>query len=627
MTFKVGDSYRSGPEVARSHAPEQTQSPGESHRADVSPGNYAHDNTPARQRELETHGQNQRAKLEGQHGHQGDDWDNQNARRSSLEIGRGENGATRNSRSNQKDEPTNPDGRGRFQNFQRDADRNSNVHGNHHEAQSKVDSDGRADLPGNHYGRQSKVDSDGRADLPGNRYGRQSGGDSQGRTNSQTNRYVQAGEDSPQNSLRNFRGPISTEGRSQSHRYSEFPTQLQRNPNAQSSDSYYRDPKHLLRDTLKMAQNELQTLRFDSSHGRENRNIGLTDKQIERVIDLAARGMENRLSKGERPESIAPRLLTETAEVVRLSEHFSRLERIGGAPVGRAYDAVLRYALSEREVETRSFRVITEVLRDLRSNAFLYPRDLEGPFPLSGRARVVSEMMALTRTLEAIERFAAEIRTNPRGNVYANLPALLLAGVPHEIVGCELADLIAHVLLNTAPTFPGLAGRLEIPRLIAELGGMVIDAEGRPLVVVDGKALRLSDLLFFDAQANASLDLAFDRFSTRLSPVVPFGFDAVYSLIGFDGRALSLPRFMAIQSQINASEFEWLFGKAPLSEAWARSAIEFLKDSISFHHNVLGELLEEAITTGRFHLAVMRGTVEDGKSVPGSFSFTSVGGL
>ena len=98
-------------------------------------------------------------------------------------------------------------------------------------------------------------------------------------------------------------------------------------------------------------------------------------------------------------------------------------------------------------------------------------------------------------------------------------------------------------------------------------------------------------------------------------------------MIGFDGRALSLPRFLAIQSQINASEFEWLFGQSPLNEGWLRSAIEFLKNSISFDHNVLGELLEEAITTGRFHLTIMSGTVEEGKVVSGSFSFSPVNNL
>ena len=49
--------------------------------------------------------------------------------------------------------------------------------------------------------------------------------------------------------------------------------------------------------------------------------------------------------------------------------------------------------------------------------------------------------------------------------------------------------------------------------------------------------------------------------------------------------------------------------------------IEFLKDSISFDHNVLGEMLEEALTNSRFHVAVMRGTVEDGTAVNGSFTF------
>ena len=103
-----------------------------------------------------------------------------------------------------------------------------------------------------------------------------------------------------------------------------------------------------------------------------------------------------------------------------------------------------------------------------------------------------------------------------------------------------------------------------------------------------------------------------------------YGFDAVYSLIGFDGRSLSAPRFLAIQSQINSSEFEWIFGNAPLSESWVRAAIELLKDSCSLDNNILGEMLEESLAAGRFHLAVIRGVVEEGKPVAGSFSFSQI---
>ena len=168
---------------------------------------------------------------------------------------------------------------------------------------------------------------------------------------------------------------------------------------------------------------------------------------------------------------------------------------------------------------------------------------------------------------------------------------VLLKDIAGGLTGKELSELLSQALANSGPTFPGLAGRLEIPRLIAALSGMLTDAAGRPLLMLDGAPLKLGELLWFNARADAAVDLwALDRFPTRLSPLLVHGFDAVYSLVGFDGRHLSLPRFLAIQSQINASEFEWLFGQAPLTESWIRSAIEFLKDSVSFDHNVLGEI-------------------------------------
>jgi hypothetical protein len=168
-----------------------------------------------------------------------------------------------------------------------------------------------------------------------------------------------------------------------------------------------------------------------------------------------------------------------------------------------------------------------------------------------------------------------------------------------------------------------MAGRIEVLRLAAALNGILTDSAGRPLIMADGAPLKLGELLWFNVRPEALVDLwPGERFSTRFYPaLLQGGFDAVYSLMGFDGRSLSLPHFIAIQSQINSSEFEWLFGQSPLSEGWLRAMIEFLKDSISFDHNVLGEMLEEAVTNGRFHFAVMRGTVDEGRAVAGSFNF------
>ena len=399
-------------------------------------------------------------------------------------------------------------------------------------------------------------------------------------------------------------------------------------------------PNNLLRETIRTLRSELNALRPDFNRGQDNRLPAFTERHIERVLHLATRGLEDRLGRGEQPERLARQIRNDVSNVIRLDEHFSRLERVGGEPVRRAYEAVLNFTLNPREtlngrdplngretligrellngVESNRLPLIAELLRDLRTGAFLHPRDVEVPFPLTGRARVVSEMMALMRTLDAIEKFFAQAKGEPYLKLNNDLS--MLGRIPNVIGGD--AEFLAQTLTNSGPTLPGFAGRVEILRLVAALDGILTDAAGRPLITADGAPLKLGELLWFNARPDALVDLwSGDRFSSKLFPTLLHGFDAVYSLLGFDGRGLSLPRFIAIQSQINASEFEWTFGQAPFSEGWLRSMIEFLKDSISFDHNVLGEMLEEAITNDRFHFAVMRGTVEEGRAVAGSFSF------
>jgi hypothetical protein len=438
------------------------------------------------------------------------------------------------------------------------------------------------------------------------------------------------GNDWNQNSNRANRGNSgSHEGGHQSEaRDLDFRAGFQRgdggNWNQRSSEAIH-GARHELRDALKNLRSDLKGFQSDSIDGHSSRPIGFTEKQIDRILRIASRGIEDGRNQGDNSARFARRIAYDASGVVRLAEHFSRLESIGGEPVRRAYRAVLDFVLNDSQPEARRFQLIRELLRDLGSGAFLRLDDVEGPFPLTGRARIVSEMMHLMRTLQAIDEFAAEMNGNP-ARLNPSIPQQLPLVISADLVGSELLALILEVFNYSMPTFPGLAGRVEIPRLISLLGGNLSDAAGRPLVIVDGAPLRLGDLLFFNTQADAALDLwAINRFSARVMPLVSsYGFDAVYSLIGFDGRALAFPRFMAIQSQINASQFEWLFGQGQLNEGWLRSAIEALKDSISVDHNVLGEMLEEALTTGRFHLTVMRGTVEEGKAVSGSFSFAPV---
>ncbi len=377
---------------------------------------------------------------------------------------------------------------------------------------------------------------------------------------------------------------------------------------------------HFLRDTINTLRHELNSLRVELNRGPDRRPLGLTERQVDRVLQIATRGFEDRLGHGERVDRIARQIRSDMSAVIRLDDHFSRLERVGGEPVRRAYESVLSFVLSRSESEINRLPWIPELLRDLRTGAFLHPRDIDAPFPLTGRARIVSEMMALMRTLEAIERFITETRAEPFTKFMGDWSLFSFGRVP-GLIGAEAMEALAKALANSGPMLPGMAGRMEILRLVAALNGVMTDSTGRPLIMADGMPLKLGELLWFNARP-AMLDLwAGDRLSNRLYPTLLQGFDAVYSLMGFDGRSLTLPHFIAIQSQINASEFEWFFGRETVKERWLRAAIEFLKDSISFDHNVLGEMLEEAVTNDRFHFAVMRGTVEDGTPVTGSFSF------
>lgn len=517
MTFKVDHGQQSNPDFNHGHTPGRTHSNNHTDHSETT-GNrsYSHDNTPTRQRELETHGNNVRSRVEGH--------SNGNGHRHSHHSGHSE-----------------------------------------HFSYSRSEGGLGVNISGEIMG----LEIEARIGLNNSRDGARS-------------LSFRAGSDV--------------------------------RPDSNGAN-------HLLRETIRTVRNELNALRSDFREGPDRRTPGLTERHIERILHFATRGVDDRLGRGERPERIARQIMADTSGVVRLGEHFSHLERVGGEPVRRAYESVLNFALNSGDDESNRLRLIAELLRDLRTGAFLHPRDIEGPFPLTGRARIVSEMMALMRTIEAIERFAAEMRANPNGKLNGDLSFFSLSRIAGVING-DVVELLAQALAKAGPTLPGMAGRIEIPRLVAALDGILTDAAGRPLTFADGTPLKLGELLWFNARPDAIVDLwSGDRFSTRLSPLLLHGFDAVYSLIGFDGRPLSLPRFMAIQSQINASEFEWFFGHAPLSEGWMRSAIEFLKDSISFDHNVLGEMLEEAITSGRFHFAVMRGTVEEGKAVDGSFTF------
>jgi hypothetical protein len=158
-------------------------------------------------------------------------------------------------------------------------------------------------------------------------------------------------------------------------------------------------------------------------------------------------------------------------------------------------------------------------------------------------------------------------------------------------------------------------------RLLAALSGPLVDADGRMLLAKDGTPLKPGQLLWLNTIGGLP-GSAFtgDPFPTHLSPLIVFGFDALYTLIGFDGRTLARPHFAAVQAQINNSELEWVYGQPPLTEGWMRALIERLKDAAAPAQNLLGEMLEEALVDGRFHAVLVQGSVAEGESVSGSFS-------
>lgn len=561
MTFKVGNGQQSnpGPDVNRGNTP---GSPNTQHRPEHAPatGNpaYSHDHTPTRQRELETHGNNVRSRVEG-HSPGNSEW--------------------------------------------------GHSHNPRHSNSSRSESGGIGlNLGAEIAGLDIEV-SVGLRD-----------------TNNLLRETIRTVRHELNALPPESRGPldlgppglIKKHNREVGDFRPDFRTDFHNGP---------RDANNFLRETIRTVRAELKELRSDSRGNSDHRPPGFTERHIESVLHIATRGFEDRLGRGERPERIARQLMTDVSGVVKLDEAFSRLERIGGEPVRRAYESVLNFALRIDEAGPNRLPLLVELLRDLNNGAFLHPRDMEGPFPLTGRARIVSEMMALMRTLDAIQKFTAqtvtaEVRADPYVKFNGDLSAFSLSKI-FGFLGNDAVERIAQNLATSGPTLPGMAGRLEVLRLAAALNGILTDSAGRPLITADGLPLKLGELLWFNVRPDALVDLwSGDKFSSRFFPTLLHGgFDAVYSLIGFDGRSLSLPRFIAIQSQINSSEFEWLFGHAPFSEGWLRAMIEFLKDSGSFDHNVLGEILEEAVTTDRFHFAVMRGTVEEGRAVAGSFTF------
>lgn len=350
------------------------------------------------------------------------------------------------------------------------------------------------------------------------------------------------------------------------------------------------------------------------------------DERVGKFVDQFAkklnRSLERPLSQGETSKALVREAVRELSSVVHMAKHFARLEKRGGEIVRRAEERVFKFLQQQsgQGSDGSQPRIRTsELWRDLRSGAFQPAPDAHDPFPLTGRARVASEMIELMHTLDAIEHALQKLGGRAQGNGQAGVAeegAVFLS----QTGGSVGANGEPEEVFVRLPTLPGRAARGEIERFIASLSGQLLDAHGRSFTTPDGMPLKFDQLLWLGTSGAMHGIFEADAFPTQLSPLHIYGFDALYSLIGFDGRTLNAPRYAAVQIQINASELESIFGQQPLSEGWMRALIERLKDSAHADHNTLGEMLEMALADGRLHTVLVSGSVNQGVATESSFN-------
>jgi hypothetical protein len=417
--------------------------------------------------------------------------------------------------------------------------------------------------------------------------------------------------------------------------------------------------EHIPRELRQVLDGTSRLLGSDLLAALERRGAAADGKHavkfVEHALARVARTLERVADAGGAAASNAPprvygEAVGELLAATLLDKYFRRAESTGGRVVAQAEAALARLLYGDGRGEGggqpgglgspgRSGPEMPaphplEVLRDLQAGAFRPPEVGRNPFPPSGRALVATEMMEMMRTLDAMDQVTRELLAAARPGGVPGATALgsgegdetpllmLLRTLAGTAGGAEALD---ELLALLSPTLPGRAARMEIPRLVAAFGGVLVDAQGHALVMKDGAPLKLDQLMWMGSLGgvlNSAASAAAESFPVRLSPLLIYGFDAVYSLIGFDGRTLNPPHFAAVQSQVNGSELEWVFGQPPLSEGWMRALIERLKDSAQADHNLLGEMLEEALAEGRFHAALVGGTVSEGEAVADTFAVT-----
>lgn len=464
-------------------------------------------------------------------------------------------------------------------------------------------------------GHQPKTDSTPQSDNPGRSgrsHGNQQRGDRQVQVEQRNQTHGNESRTHESHGRSNESHGRSHESRGRGHESSLTSAAVKYLRGVAGDDALPRNVRAAL-DSLKssLGKNSLDELLSERGHKVE--------KLLDHFLRQAGRTSEHVSEHGRRG---VHQVADELVSAVQLEKHFARLERTAGDAARRAEEAVFRLLFSPHEGDhdgggdRRLDNRLTELWRDLRSGVFLPAQESNSPFQLTGRARVVNELIELMHTLDAIERGVSQQFPGASKGAEQGALAEMLGGRLANLTEGELAE-----LLNLLPTLPGRAGRNEMVRLLAALTGPLVDADGRMLLAKDGTPLKPDQLLWLSTVGGLP-GSAFkgELLGTNLSPLIVYGFDALYTLIGFDGRTLAQQHFAAVQAQVNGSELEWVFGQPPLSEGWMRALIERLKDAAAPAQNRLGEMLEEALVDGRFHAVLVEGSVAEGESVGGSFS-------
>lgn len=382
------------------------------------------------------------------------------------------------------------------------------------------------------------------------------------------------------------------------------------------ADTIGDDDLHLLASRLKMSDTAIidlieSALRYALRDANES-----TDVEASSAFSSQSR-LPVTSSTTLKQDANPARFVGELVAAIRLGSHLDELEHQSGGIVRQAGESVQQFLSSG--AATRSSVTLAELVRDLRSGAFLSTAGTTTQFPLTGRARIASEMMAVMRTLDRLERFANRVpNENHRAHETASPP-------PNPQASIAAA--------RHRPHLPNRAGAFEIDNFMRMLfGGMNSSGNGGNINAAqsthtpptlhanDGTPLKPDQLVWLGAAGGILKTFDSESQPASLSSAILNSFDALYSLIGFDGRAPNSPAFLMVQAEVNHSKSDVLFGQAPFTDGWVRALIERLKDSIVAAHNKLGEQLEDSLAQNQFSRFVLSGAIEQGTPIANSFT-------